>query len=294
MAVRPAYFVREAGSNLARNFLMFVAAAVAVAISLSLFGAVLLFQRIVSNVTTQWQNDVVMNVFLKDDAAANPADVKRISEELQGYKEVKGVTYVTKNEAYDEFRSMFGNQPELVESVTPETLPASFRVSLNDNDTLETVQERIRTISGVDEVNSAVEQVKSIQRVLTYLQWGVMVAGIVLLVSSIVLISNTIRLAIFARRKEIAIMKLVGATNWFIRWPFLLEGAAAGVVGVGLAVALTFLIRYLLTGWESIRFVPLNIPLGYMLWPVTIVLVFVAMLISIGGTAWALRRYLDV
>ncbi|MFN8103515.1 MAG: permease-like cell division protein FtsX [Acidimicrobiia bacterium] len=294
MAVRPAYFVREAGSNLARNFLMFVAAAVAVAISLSLFGAVLLFQRIVSNVTTQWQNDVVMNVFLKDDAAANPADVKRISEELQGYKEVKGVTYVTKNEAYDEFRSMFGNQPELVESVTPETLPASFRVSLNDNDTLETVQERIRTISGVDEVNSAVEQVKSIQRVLTYLQWGVMVAGIVLLVSSIVLISNTIRLAIFARRKEIAIMKLVGATNWFIRWPFLLEGAAAGVVGVGLAVALTFLIRYLLTGWESIRFVPLNIPLGYMLWPVTIVLVLVAMLISIGGTAWALRRYLDV
>lgn len=294
MAVRPAYFVREAGSNLARNFLMFVAAAVAVAISLSLFGAVLLFQRIVSNVTTQWQNDVVMNVFLKDDAAANPADVKRISEELQGYKEVKGVTYVTKNEAYDEFRSMFGNQPELVESVTPETLPASFRVSLNDNDTLETVQERIRTISGVDEVNSAVEQVKSIQRVLTYLQVGVMIAGIVLLISSVVLISNTIRLAIFARRKEIAIMKLVGATNWFIRWPFLLEGAAAGVVGVGLAVALTFLIRYLLTGWESIRFVPLNIPLGYMLWPVTIVLVLVAMLISIGGTAWALRRYLDV
>lgn len=294
MAVRPAYFVREAGSNLARNFLMFVAAAVAVAISLSLFGAVLLFQRIVSNVTTQWQNDVVMNVFLKDDAAANSADVKRIGEEIQGYKEVKGVTYVTKKEAYEEFRNMFGNQPELVESVTPETLPASFRVSLNDNNTLETVQERIRTISGVDEVNSAVEQVKSIQRVLTYLQWGVMVAGIVLLVSSVVLISNTIRLAIFARRKEIAIMKLVGATNWFIRWPFLLEGAAAGVVGVGLAISLTFLIRYLLTGWESIRFVPLNIPFGFMLWPVTIVLVLVAMLISIGGTAWALRRYLDV
>ncbi|MBX7161319.1 MAG: permease-like cell division protein FtsX [Acidimicrobiia bacterium] len=294
MAVRPAYFVREAASNLGRNFLMFVAAAVAVAISLSLFGAVLLFQRIVSNVTTQWQNDVVMNVFLKDDAAANSADVKRIGEEIQGYKEVKGVTYVTKNEAYDEFRTMFGNQPELVESVTPETLPASFRVSLNDNDTLETVQDRIRTISGVDEVNSAVEQVKSIQRVLTYLQVGVMIAGIVLLVSSVVLISNTIRLAIFARRKEIAIMKLVGATNWFIRWPFLLEGAAAGIVGVGLAVALTFLIRYLLTGWESIRFVPLNIPFGYMLWPVTIVLVLVAMLISVGGTAWALRRYLDV
>lgn len=294
MAVRPAYFIREAGSNLGRNFLMFVAAAVAVAISLSLFGAVLLFQRIVSNVTTQWQNDVVMNVFLKDDAAANNADVKRIDEEIRGYKEVKDVSYVNKKDAYDEFRTMFGNQPELVESVTPETLPASFRVSLNDNETLETVQERIRTIAGVDEVNSAVEQVKSIQRVLTYLQVGVMIAGIVLLVSSIVLISNTIRLAIFARRKEIAIMKLVGATNWFIRWPFLLEGAAAGVVGVALAVGLTFLIRYLLTGWESIRFVPLNIPFSYMLWPVTIVLVLVAMLISVGGTAWALRRYLDV
>ena len=63
---------------------------------------------------------------------------------------------------------------------------------------------------------------------------------------------------------------------------------------VGLAVALTFLIRYLLTGWESIRFVPLNIPFGYMLWPVTLLLVFAAMLISVGGTAWALRRYLDV
>lgn len=89
-------------------------------------------------------------------------------------------------------------------------------------------------------------------------------------------------------------MKLVGATNWFIRWPFLLEGAAAGVVGVGLAIGLTFLIRYLLTGWESIRFVPLNIPFGYMLWPVTLLLVLAAMLISVGGTAWALRRYLDV
>jgi len=296
MAVRPAYFLREAGTNLRRNILMFVAAVLAVSISLTLLGAVLYMMQIVDNVTRQWQNDVVMNVFLKDDAAQNATQVKTINEEISSYKEVKEVTFVSKQEAFDEFRDMFSNQPELVESVTPETLPASFRVSLVDNSTLETVQDRIRTISGVDEVNSALEEVKKFQTFLTVIQWGVGAAGLILLAAAVVLVSNTIRLAIFARRKEIAIMKLVGATNWFIRWPFLLEGFVAGAAGALIAILLLW------GGWAVIasglsntlgQILPLGIPWGWQL--LTLVgLFFVAVGISAGGTVWALNKHLDV
>jgi cell division transport system permease protein len=293
MALRPAYFAREAATNLRRNLLMALASILATAISLVLLGSVLMLYRVVKNVTAQWENDVVIIAFIRDDA--NTAQVTSLRETITGYKEVKAVRYVSKKDAYNEFRDMFSNNPDLLESVDTDTLPASFRVSLDDTNTLDSVQARIEKLAGIEEVNSAKETVQKVQTVLSVISLIVLGAAVVLLGAAIVLISNTIRLAIFARRKEIAIMKLVGATNWFIRWPFMLEGLVQGLIGAVVAFGLILFIRFTIIGWVSdqVAFLPFGIPNSWMVLIGGLVAV-VGALIAVGGTAFALRKYLEV
>ena len=293
MAMKPAYFAREAASNLRRNLLMALASILAVAISLFLVGSVLMFFKVVQNITRQWENDVVINAFIKDDAT--PAQIAAAKSTILGYKEVKGAKFVSKADAYDEFKDMFRDQKGIVESVTAETLPASFRISLKDPQTLPAVSSRLEKVVGIDDVVSAKDTVKRVQTLLQWLSLIVLGAAAVLLAAAIVLISNTIRLAIFARRKEIAIMKLVGATNWFIRWPFMLEGLVQGLVGAIVAIGLMLLVNQTLFGLlrRSVPFVPFGISGGWMFLSCALVAIIGA-LIAVGGTSFALRKYLEV
>ena len=293
MALKPAYFAKEAAGNLRRNALMAVASVLAVAISLVLVGSVLMLSKVVNNITTHWQDDVVINVFLLPDASE--AQIAAARTTIGDYKEVKDVTFVSKAEAHEEFQEMFAHEKELVENVDVDTLPASFRISLNDPDTLETVSERMEKIEGVDEVISAKEEVQKVQTVLRVLSLIVLIAALILLVAAVVLISNTIRLAIFARRKEIAIMKLVGATNWFIRWPFMLEGLIQGLVGAGIAIVVMWFGHEFGLNWvnSKVAFLPLGIKPGYMVLTYIVVAVLGAA-IAVGGTFLALRKHLEV
>ncbi len=293
MALKPAYFAREAASNIRRNILMALASIVATAVSLVLLGSVLMLYRAVQNITTRWKNDVVINAFIKDDATE--AQTTAIRQDIQGYKEVKRIRYVSKKDAYKEFKRMFANRPDLVENVETDTLPASFRVSLVETKSLETVANRIQKLPGIDEVTTAKEEVKKVQTLLSVLYFVVLGASIVLLAAAIVLISNTIRLAIFARRREIAIMKLVGATNWFIRWPFMLEGVVQGVCGGLLAIGVLAVAKLTLVDWVSnkLPFLPVGIDNSWMI-VIYVVVTLIGALIAVGGTLFALRRYLEV
>lgn len=293
MALKPAYFAREAASNIRRNILMALASIVATAVSLVLLGSVLMLYRAVQNITTRWKNDVVINAFIKDDATE--AQITAIRQDIQGYKEVKKIRYVSKKDAYKEFKRMFANRPDLVENVETDTLPASFRVSLVETRSLETVADRVQKLPGVDEVTTAKEEVKKVQTLLSVLYFVVLGASIVLLAAAIVLISNTIRLAIFARRREISIMKLVGATNWFIRWPFMMEGVVQGVAGGLLAIGVLAVAKYTLVDWVSdkLPFLPVGIDNSWMVF-IYVVVTLIGALIAVGGTLFALRRYLEV
>lgn len=293
MSLKPAYFAREAATNTRRNLLMAFAAVLTVAFAMLFVGSTMMIWRVFENVTARWKNDVQINAFLVDDATQSQISAAEV--EIREWNEVKSVTFVSKEEALEEFREMFADQEQLVDSVTADTLPASFRIALHDPNTLPQVQNRLEKVVGVEDVVSAQEEVKRVQRIVTIVNIVLGIVGVILLVAAVVLVSNTIRLAIYARRREIEIMKLVGATNWFIRWPFILEGLFQGIVGAAVAIVVLLVAKAFLVEWlaRTAPFVPWGIPTTFAVFTSGIILLF-SIAIAAGGSALSLRRYLDV
>jgi cell division transport system permease protein len=148
---------------------------------------------------------------------------------------VKNVTFISKEEAFEEYKKIYEDQPEFWQNIPPDSLPQSLRISLTDADFTEEVASSIRGAPGLDEVRyggQIIDRLLQVNNLLTVITFSM---SMILLVAAAALIANTIRLAIYARRDEIGIMKLVGATNWFIRIPFLFEGVFAAFVGAVIA-----------------------------------------------------------
>ncbi len=253
MSIKVGYVTRETAVSLKRNLLMTLAGILTVAVSLFLFGGVLLLSRMVDHGTARWKDGVELEIFLCSRAAcqaeATPAQIETVRMELEASKDVRRYRFLSKQDAFAEAKRIFANDPELLANIDPEGLPVSFRVAPREAELTEKVAARFRNRegAGIDEVLTAKEQVR---RLLAGIQWirGLffVIAG-VLLASSLFLIVNTIRLATFARRREIQVMKLVGATNWFIRVPFMFEGLVQGAIGAGLAFAGVYGLRLLLS-----------------------------------------------
>ena len=235
MALRLDYFAQETVANLRRNFSLTIASLLTVAVSLALVGAALLLRQGVDNATTRWQVGIEFIVFLQPDVTPDQADA--VGRELKDNPDVKDVKFVDKQQAYDEFKLLFRNSPELVDTVTPDILPASWRVvpSNTDPNVIEAIGRQFEKKAGVMSVVFAKDTVESVMKVTRLMQIGILGAAVVLLIAACLLIVNTIRTAMLSRRREIEVMKLVGASNWFIRVPFMLEGLVQGLLGAALA-----------------------------------------------------------
>jgi cell division transport system permease protein len=190
---------------------------------------------------------------------------------------------------------MFANSPDLVGSVEPKDLPPSYRVVPKRAEFVDVVGGRFEKRPGVKEVVFARDVVDTLLKVTRALQIGIVSVAGVLLLSAVLLILNTIQMAIFARRREVAVMKLVGATNWFIRIPFMLEGMVQGIVGATAAFAVVALVRNLLAGAVGAN------TLGNQLLPPAgdvvgtgLFVLFAGAAIGAVGSAFAVRRFLDV
>ena len=241
MSLRMDYVLRETASNFRRNITLTLATVITVTISLTLLGAALLFGDAVDNATVRWKDGVEFIVFMEPDIS--PELEAGIRHQLEESAEVNDFTYIDKDEAYSEVQDLLGDSPELVEVITPERLPASFRVKPTD-----TLPERVdelasvfRAQPGVAKVVTASETIRAIEDLSSGLRQRVIIIAIVLLVAAAVLILNTIRMALFSRRRDIEVMKLVGATNWFIRVPFMFEGLIQGLIGGVIAIPLIWL-----------------------------------------------------
>lgn len=290
MALKVGYFVREAGTNLRRNKLMTMAAILTAAVSLLLLGGVLTLRAFVGSITGQIEEQIEVSVYLTDNITE--AQQRDVRSTVEGLDVVKGVEYISKPEAFEEFKRLYRDQPALYENIDEDVLPASFRVELSD-------PERVDVISSALERNPAVEQVvdqrETVQRLVRFtglLQTFSVVMVLVLLGAAVLLISNTTQLAIYARRREIEIQKLVGATNWFVRLPFMLEGIAAGVAGAVIAVLLLVAGKALAKS-QVPAFIPttaLNgVAFGHTVW-----LVILGITVGALGSAVAVRRFLEV
>src|SRR5207248_3230675 len=217
MSLKADYFARETATNLRRNVFMTSAAIVVVAVSLALVGGALLLKQGVDKATIQWKGGVEGSIFMKADAA--PEEIDAVDRELRAMPEVKKVRFVTKQGAYDEFRKMFSNSPDMLETLNVDQMPPSFRVVPRQAQQIDVIGGRFKDRPGVRDVVYAKDTVKALLSVTRYAQLLIWSVAIVLLGAAALLILNTIRMAIYARRREVAVMKLVGATNWFIRVP---------------------------------------------------------------------------
>ena len=242
--MRAQFVLSEIGIGLRRNLTMTVAVVVTVAISLALFGSGLLIRQQVETMKDFWYDKVEVSVYLCGElsraATCNGAAVSEqqraeLLADLEAMPEVREVFYESQEQAYEHFTEQFADSPDLVENVTADVLPESFRVKLEDPTQFEVVASAFRNRPGVEEVQDQKALLEGFFNVLNKLQLLALIIAAVQVLAAVLLISNTIRVAAYSRRRETGIMRLVGASNLYIQLPFLLEGVLAGLVGAALA-----------------------------------------------------------
>lgn len=243
MLVSYRYTLRETAQNLWRNVLLAVATVITVGVSLAMFGGFSLFQVAVDNATKRWEGGIEFVVWMQVDATrAEDQSIRGLLRESPG---VKDYTYMDQAATYDEFREIFADSPELVESVTPDILPPSYRVvpADPDVDVVKELGEQFLGQPGVRTVVFAGEAIRDVQNLATRAGRVLFLGSFFLLAASVLLILNTLAIAIGNRSREIEIMRVVGATKGFIRLPFMLEGLVQGMLGAGVAVLSNVLLR---------------------------------------------------
>ncbi|HEY4584434.1 MAG TPA: permease-like cell division protein FtsX [Acidimicrobiia bacterium] len=237
------FLIREALINLRRNLLVVAGAVLAVFISLTLAFAALVANEVFRTWIAGWEEGVHVIAFLNDPGINGvPTDAhEQLLAEVEIWEEVKEARYMGKAEAWAEYQEIFAGQDEMLD-IDPTVLPASIRIELVDIALHESVAFKLnqqqQVVFRVTTAAASIEQLQNLRDVVKVLGIG---AAVVLGLAAVVLIANTIRLAIFARRDEVEIMRLVGASSWYIRIPFLLEGMIEGLLGAGAAVFVVWL-----------------------------------------------------
>ncbi len=293
------YMARETLRNLRRNLTLTLASILTVAVSLSLLGIALLLQRGVSNATDRWQDGVEFIVFLEPDITDSQLGL--VQEEIERSPAIESYRFVNQEESYREFNEdFFPENPEITQLVTKEIIPPSYRIIPKQLSAaaIEIVASGFETKPGVKKVVRATDEIQKIEKATDVIRWIVLGAGVILLGTGLLLILNTIRMAIFARRREIEVMKLVGASNSFILVPFMLEGTFQGLVGAALGTASVYGANRAFEEWLASENV-LNILQSFAVgsgevWGIGALLFLVGALVGSVGSAIAAYRFLDV
>lgn len=257
--MRFSWFFVEAVKSMIRNGLMTFASILTIGLSLFIVGLFTFALVTINQTLGSFEKQLEIEVFLKDDAS--PQTVQELQDRINSWEEVETVSYISKEEAIQRFKERYKDHPELIENISGNPLPASFVIRLKDPQKVEEVAKRFDGNPAVEDVEYGQKYVKRLFEVLRVIRFSGFAFIMLLALVSIILISITIRLAIFARRQEISIMRLVGASNWFIRLPFIIEGCLQGILGSFLAAAGVYAVR--VTVLESLRSQILWLPLNF-------------------------------
>jgi cell division transport system permease protein len=295
------FFIREGLRALGRSAAPSVAAIVTIVVTVLLLGVLIPVLQTTQGKTEEVREQIQLKVFLYDDATKDEID--RLGARISDVDHVTSIEFVSKQEALDILRARLEDD-DIVEELNSNPLPASFNVNLDDPDNLEAVRSDLappnaqgepQPISPViEEVVDAREEAGKIRAVTGAIKIVLAAITVLLLVASLMLVGNTIRLSIYARRREVEVMRLVGATNWFIRWPFIIEGLVVGLLGAGLAVAILWLGKVTIVDPLSERFALVAAQNTIQFLPLVAVLVACAMAVSALGSGITLRRFLQV
>lgn len=292
---RISFFLKEALGSLRRNYFMTIAALVTVFLSIVVLGGVLVFSFTADALLQEFEQKVQVTVYLTKASEATPDTVTKLQTEINTWSEVKSVKFVSAADALAIMKQKYSKYPEMWQAVRGNPFPASFQITLKDPKTAEAVAAKFKGNPIVDEVKYGEEYAKQLFRVISNAEKFLIIFIALLGIVAVLLISNTIRLSIFARKREVEIMKLVGATNWFIRWPFLIEGVFVGLVGAVVATAVVLVVNNLLVNWLQNSLPFMSIPLNAVPYAAVIgILVAVGIVIGAVGSGLGLRRFLKV
>ncbi|MCA1012278.1 permease-like cell division protein FtsX [Halobacillus halophilus] len=287
---------KEGVKNITRNRWMSLASISAVTVTLLLVGVFAALLLNLNHIGSQIEENVEVRVFM--DLTLEEPGQNELKDKLQDIPEVDTVTFQSKEEGLEKLIDSLGEEGEVFESLKDENPLNDVYIvkTKNPEDTIQVAQS-IKSFENVEKVEYAKETVQRLFNVMDLARniGLAIIAG--LLFTAMFLIANTIRITIVARRKEISIMKMVGATNWFIRWPFLVEGILIGMLGAAIPIAVVvFGYRYLfqeVTTRYPTLFVEL-LPVYPFVWKVSILLILMGIIIGLWGSFTSIRKYLKV
>ena len=234
------YLVREAFTNIRINRTTTLIAMATTAFTLACFGVFLLLYLNLRGVVSSLQEDIQVIVYLND--GLSPQNVSDLQQRLNTEQGIASLTYVSKEQALADFRAQFPSELHLLQGLGENPLPASFVVTLGpqfrSSESVKRWAERVRGVPGVAQVQYSREWIENLATVIGYIELAAIAVGAILSAASVTIIASVIRLTVYARRDEIEIMQLIGATGAFIKIPYLLEGAVLGALGGALSLAL--------------------------------------------------------
>ncbi len=288
------YFIQEVFHSLRRNNWMSFASIGTVAVSLFVLGVFLILVLNMNRMASMLESQVQISVYLQDEVTKSERiGLQSDIEKMQGIDKVK---FVDKDEAKERLAERLGDQKYLLDALGDKNpLPDAFEVTVKTPEMVETAAKAIERMDGVESAKYGQDVVEHLFDITRLMRVFGLVLMLLLAGATIFIISNTIRLTVFARRKEIAIMKYVGATDWFIRWPFLMEGIVLGCIG-GIISALALRSFYAAMAakiYNTLAFFPLLPQYPFMNY-VTVAIIFSGMLIGAIGSAFSLKRFLEV
>lgn len=297
MNFRIGNMLRELSYSLRRNPSLFLGTLLVIFISLLILGSGLVVRSAVENATARWKDGVEFIVFLNPDSSQ--AEIGAVETKLTANPEIDGFKFINKQDAFVEFQALFQESDQIRESVAVDDMPPSFRVVPRnaESSVVEALADGFRDEPGVFEVVAAIDTIQAIENVADRVDRIFLVSGIFLLLAATLLVYNTIRTTIFSRRREVEVMRLVGASNWYIRIPFMVEGVLQGLIGGALTGLVYGGVNNFLSSLgneESLNlFEGLRAPSSdiVMIW---IMMTALGAIIGAIASAIALSRYLDV
>src|ERR687898_485417 len=259
MRVSLGFFLAEALKNIRLNLLMTITAVTTTFICILVFGLGLLVSAHIQGIIGSVREDVSVEAFMPN---VTSEELDSLANKVEGWPEVSEATEVSEQEAFAEFKDKFSDQPELYEDLDQGVLPSSVQIQLKDPSTATDVAERLKKEEGFteDDLSYPQQTIDRLNSVTSVVIWGLYGATLLFLIASVLLISNAIRLSIFARRKEIEVMKLVGASDGFVRTPFVFEGLLQAFAGASLAAFAVIWVNLLFIDWShnALPYVPIS------------------------------------
>lgn len=287
-------FIQDAIKSIVRNLTLSLASAATVAFTLFLLGAFVLASLNINRGIATLQDKLEVKVYLKDDVTQEQKTA--IEDKIKSINEIKTYKYESKEDALEKAKEMFNNDESMIKQFKESNpFPESYSITVKSADYITKISDQLTKLDGVEEVNAGKETVRNFQKTINSVKYVGSVLLLILAGVSVFLIANTTKLTVYSRRKEISIMKHIGATDWFIRWPFIIEGIFIGIIGSGISIGLLFFsYKFLLKvfGLDTMNFTVVKT--SYIYTTMTWEFLLIGLVLGSVGSVLAVRKFLKV